>query len=465
MVLDLGRLPTEYPLAFAPQVGRFYDVQWAAHLVYYFVHVVLGLEWLILINAALVTIPVGFVLLAAWCATRHAGASLSAALLTTLLAATSFQPRAQVLAFALFAASLYVGGSWSWSPRSRLLALAVIQVAWANVHGSFFLGPLTTLVGLVGAIPDYWRSALGREALGSDRLYFLSGALVVQLVASLCTPYGADIVRYAREVVFDPTVRGYVEEYLPPTLGTLTGALFYGAVGIAAVLMLVTWRRLRVSEALFVAGFTLFGMLAVRNVVWWGIAVAPLLAVWLARAGERTRRALPEPPGIAAQPGRYDSRGKRVIDGAFIALLLAIVFSLLPWVKPHNPLLAAPDRQLVSSEEPERATVFLRTANLGSRLFTAQVWGAYASWELWPHYSVMVGTLIEIHPPGVWADYLAITQGSDVWRERLDLYGVETLMLSVSEQQRLLRRVRADTGWREVYADDQSAVFGRVRER
>ena len=70
---------------------------------------------------------------------------------------------------------------------------------------------------------------------------------------------------------------------------------------------------------------------------------------------------------------------------------------------------------------------------------------------------VAVDSRIELFPTGVWADYLAITQGSAGWEEVLATWDPQLIVASdPAFAERLI-----DVGWTERYADEDGILLAR----
>jgi hypothetical protein len=83
-----------------------------------------------------------------------------------------------MFAFVLFAATTWIVATAPRNPK-RLWVLPILAIAWANLHGSFFLIPL--LLGLTWLENVRRRPALARTALA---------AALASLVTVAVNPYG-----------------------------------------------------------------------------------------------------------------------------------------------------------------------------------------------------------------------------------------------------------------------------------
>ncbi|HQE92266.1 MAG TPA: hypothetical protein PLH19_06235 [Anaerolineae bacterium] len=68
---------------------------------------------------------------------------------------------------------------------------------------------------------------------------------------------------------------------------------------------------------------------------------------------------------------------------------------------------------------------------------------------------------IDLYPLDLWLDYIRISVAAPGWDERLESYGVRTLMLSPQTQAGLVAAARASGRWRVVYEDTASVILVR----
>jgi hypothetical protein len=238
---------------------RWVDQQWAGQLLLYEVAAHSGV-----LAAALFGIAcIGVALLIAAFAARRMGASARStaigAALPMLTAPWSAQLRAQTVALPLFVAVFALLAADSRRPGRRVLLTLPLLVVWANLHGSVALG-----AGLVSVYAlTLLRRAPGRGAL------LLAGAIVTPLAS----PYSLDLVGYYRVMLLHPPLATYVSEWQPPAFGALTAIFFVTALGSAAL-----WgahrKRLTVFEQWATVVLLVVSLLAVRNVIWFGLALA-----------------------------------------------------------------------------------------------------------------------------------------------------------------------------------------------
>jgi hypothetical protein len=184
-----------------------------------------------------------------------------------LVAAPGLALRPQLLGLACFAVVLAIV-AWRHRLPLALWLVPLIMVAWANVHGSFFVG--WAALGL----------ALLEDFLSRRRLTLVLAVVTgLSVVATLLTPFGFDAWVYVMELSSNPVVSALVSEWQATDLGSVDGLLFYSSVAAVLALLLYRGRVISWLQVLWLAGFVLLGLRAVRGVVWWALAATPVVSI------------------------------------------------------------------------------------------------------------------------------------------------------------------------------------------
>ena len=306
-----------------------------------------------------------------------------------LIAAPAMALRPQLFGMALFAVVLLVVSDRRAHP-ARCWLIPVIVLAWANLHGSFFLGPL--VVGLA------WIADVRDRVPQPHRL--LAVALVSALAACV-TPFGPAVWTYAASLSVDPFVTQRISEWQRTSLGDPAGVIY--AVSVVAVLALLYLRRAAVRLPMLL---WLGGLRADRRCTrsgaspggdwrssrsWrpWPPAGLPSgRPVALGTEDDATAQRRPR-RGPDRDRGRVRSHlaGGRSGDGAPVGLL---------------------------TDAPPGVTAAVRgVAHPGDHLFAPQPWGSWFEFAT-PDLPVAVDSRIELFPAAVWADYDSVIVGS--WR-------------------------------------------------
>jgi hypothetical protein len=375
-ILAARALPVADTWTFTVWGTRWVDQQWLAQVKLAAGYAVGGWELLAVLRAGLVAFATGVLVAVA----RERGASPRTAAVLSLAAFTLAAPalalRPQLFGIALFAVLLWLIAVRARSPRLYLLA-PVIVALWANVHGSFVLGP--ALMGYA------WLSDVAAKRPARVSLWIL----VLGTLATLVNPYLAGAWLYAASIGANPAIAGQVSEWQRTMPFAMPGVLFYPSVVVTLMLMLRRRDLVRWPDWVLVAAMGLMGAWAVRGVAWWACVMVFVLAGVLA----------------SERPARV--RRASAVNGLMaIALGLAIVVAL-PWWRPPDPLTGRTG--LLSYAPTGLATKVAELAGTGARVVVPQTWGSWFEWAA-PDQAYFIDSRFELFPAAVWADYAALQE-------------------------------------------------------
>ena len=418
MLLDTGQIPTTDTWTFTAPGASWLNQQWGAQAIFAVVYRLAGWTGLTLLRAALIGVTFGCLFVAC----RRRGLDVRRAAWLTLaafiVAAVALALRPQLLGMALLAVTLLLVVERRAHPRAVWL-VPVIVVIWANVHGSFFLGPV--VLGLA------WLEDVHDRVPGRHRLL---GVAVAAAVAALVNPFGPGVWAYAAGLSTNSFVTSRITEWQPTTLRTIPGMLFFGSAALVAVLLARRGRATSWPTLAWLAVFAAIGTYAIRGVAWWplgaAVAVAGLLAASPTAAPARTRLERSSP-----------------INLVLVGLIALVCVVLVPIWRPTDNRLGAPAG--VVGDAPGGITEALRKAvRPGDRILNPQPWGSWFEFAL-PQATVALDSRIEVFPAGVWDDYDTVQRGIDGWQDVLARWS-PTFIVATDDDDAFVERLTA-AGW------------------
>ncbi len=455
-ILATGHIPAVDTLSFTA-TGRPYTywVYWLMEAALYLFYSIGGPALVILVHSLSITAAYGLLL---HLCRREAGAwrpAVPCVLFAAAQGVNDWNVRPQAIAFPLAALVLWAiyenrrSLRWRW-----LIILPVSLLIWVNSHPSFVIGLMLLGVWLLSESIAI-RQRLLRPAL----------AMMASGVACLFNPRGPGIITYLGSMSQSPVIQNLVWEWRPPSFDTLHGSIFLTCLLLSAVILALSPRRPDLFQVLTFFAFAGLGLKTSRGIVWFGMVMAPVLAGHLAALIDQARHPLQKTPRLSRH-GRLSalppSTGSLALNYFLAGAIVSGVLLSLPWFKD---LLLFPENKagLISSETPVEATRFLLKEQWPGKLFHAQAFGSYLIWAAQPDYPVFVDPRIELYPPRIWLDYLSISEAQCDWEQRLEQYGVNTLMLNPKEQSALVRAASESPNWKQVYQDPYAVIFVRVR--
>lgn len=432
-MLDTRAIPSIDTWTFTAAGLPWLDQQWVAQVVFAGAERLGGWTALVLLRATLVGLTFGILVVIG---RRRGLDAMTAALLSLtafVVSAATLALRPQLLGMVCFALVLLLVTDRRAHPR-RLWLVPLVVLVWANLHGSFFLGPL--VVGLAWLEDVYDRVARPNRTLA---------VALVSAAAACITPFGARVWSYALGLSTNRAVTASVSEWQPTSLRDVVGILFFGSALGVVVLIARRGRATPWPTLAWLGTFFLIGLYAQRGVAWWPLAAVAAIAGTL----------VVSLPGGSARD-RSPVLIRRMNVGVAIMLVLAMVV-LLPTWRPTDPATGVANG--VVAHAPPGVTAALRaSAKPGDRVFNPQRWGSWFEYAL-PELQVAVDSRIELFPAEVWDSYRRVLAGVDGWQAQLEAWDVAFVVLDAPDEATQARFERS--GWAVFHADTDGVVLVR----
>jgi hypothetical protein len=396
-----------------------------------------------------------------------------------MLAVGSFygnMQRPQVFGEVLFAALLLALSRPVLSRRALLLVPAGF-VLWANLHGSYAVGLLLLgmfLLGRIISLRGEGRGARGEKEEPSPlvprlttivndaqvRRLFLAG-LGSTIAIALLNPHGPWLFLHTLRFTQNPNIAS-MAEWQPLEFQWEIGPQWgYGLLCIVVIAtQILSPRLLSPTSLLLCASFGILPLIQRRMLGWWLVLVPWIVLPEWAELGRRI--------GWPWLHYRSQANGAKTLMAAGL-LLLAFVLSpsakMLRGGQPRplqvslssgTPWQLAAQLTAETNDKPfypELADALKRGYPKGhfyGRIFTSETQGDYLLWALPPDYPVLIYTHLHLFPPQHLQDCLTVLLTESGWREILDRYGVNLVVVEVEGHPRLAEALKGDADWRIV---------------
>lgn len=430
-MLASGAIPSIDTWTFTAQGFLWYDQQWGAQLILSLTERIGGWTGLVVLRAVLTGIIFGCLLLIALGRGMKARSATLLVLVAFVVVAPAMALRPQLLGMLCFALVLLLIERRRRHPRGIWLVPVIVAV-WANLHGSFFLGPLA--LGLAWLADVHDRAPVARSVML---------VTIVSIVSACLTPAGPSVWLYAVGLSVDPSVTGRITEWRPTSMRTPPGIAFFASV--AAVTVLIARRVAAVPwpTLLWLGVFVAIGLYAERGIAWWVLAAVGPVAGMVAPASV---------PRL-----RHDPVPIRRANATLVALLVVAGVVMLPWWRPIDPGTRAPIGVLVDA--PSGITATLRAMASGDdRILNHQAWGSWLGYAI-PQSLIAIDSRIEFYPPEVWDRYDRVMAGVEGWQDQVQAWGITLVVLDAGAAATRDRFLAA--GWHAVYEDGDGVIMTR----
>ncbi|MGD9250602.1 MAG: hypothetical protein PVG19_05235 [Desulfobacterales bacterium] len=381
-------------------------------------------------------------------ASKHYALSLS--IPAVLLTEWAWLARPQVWSFLFFAVFIvFIERYRNRKLNNAIFFLAPLMILWCNLHAGAILAFPLLGAYLVGEGLDL---VLKRSKLSGAAFKKFIGLFIIITAVTVITPYGPYVLKSLYSHVFAVKTGNLG----PVALKNLDWKrmtfqefpLFYYAIGLTGLILLINWKRVAISHLILLAGLAYMGLNQGRQIVLFFFGIAALLPMYV----ETVFRWLLE---------KLNPKPRLMLAGAGVTCLCVVVFLLSMNVFQKKGLF---DTGLKAWRFPTKAASFIKTQALPSNIYNSYEWGGYLAWELFPAYQVFWdarNTSFKTMRVGA-----QIANGDPGWDEHLDSYQIQTLIimpciLSDGRRYAIIDRLLKTSAFSLVYADHNALVFVR----
>jgi hypothetical protein len=361
---------------------------------------------------------------------------------------------------------LFVVVFWALLERARegrtrlLFFLPLLTALWTNIHGAFFIGIIfigcyaagETVRWLVERDRDEARAALARGRS------FLIAALA-SAAATFVNPYTYHLHAHVAGFLRRTDQLKHISEFQSTNFQSILAPWYEPMLLAGAVAVAWSLYRKRFAHAFLVAGWLHLALFAVRNLPIYLIVAAPVVATTLYELLQRLRDAVLTPWVARAVKGfdefalgfsSLDSQRRVYAASAAGFLAVGVLF--------YSPAPPPKFRAEYSSKQyPVEALNTIRGAEFSKSVFTADDWGDYLIYRLYPKIRVFVDGRFDLYGQRFTEKYIDLMKGRSGWDRTLEQYGVDTVLLPVDTP--LAGVLKECRRWRVVHDDGTAIVF------
>jgi hypothetical protein len=464
-IVETGHVPHSDPFSFTRAGHAWISHEWLSEAMFYELWKHGGAAAPIVFSA--IVTAAGFMLLYLRClrygATRYWAAAATA--FGALASAPSWGVRPQMFTFTL--ASLLLWLTEGGEDRPRLLFwIPPLFLLWLNLHAGFALGPALLLAYGIGLLLE---TAVGNTPWREARPIFLRVLLLLLACAALVpfNPSGAQLYRYPFDTLRSPGMRSLIGEWHSPDFHEWLYRPFL-LVWLLLLTALASGRSRPKGRVIVPLLLTSFAALdAVRHIPIFVLLAIPVMAAALPAAVVNPELLWPPKTaelrsawtGEGARPHTSGSSRFRPLFNRVVVILMA-VFALVKWVG-----LARNQDAREAEQFPQRAVAFLRArapnpGEFSSNIFVYYDWGGYAIWKLYPEYRVFVDGRADLYGDDLLRQFKTAVQLHTGWREVLDRWKVETVLLPPSCA--LAQALLLDPNWYVAFSDSKAILLLRT---
>lgn len=318
-----------------------------------------------------------------------------------------------------------------------------LTVLWVNLHAEFALGIALIALFFIGTALD-WIFGFRPWAEAASSLRNLALALGFCLALVPLNPYGTKMYLYPWHTLSSTAMAAYIQEWMSPDFHKMMYLPFLLMV-LALLAAAATSRlRLRPRDILLVSVMLFAGLRSVRHIPIFAIVAAPILG--------RLVQSLLEQRNIHLSDRTPAANGKVTVNAAIFAGFVIFVALWVRSVIQREPRAEA-------ENFPAQAISFLAQHQLPGPLFNHYNWGGYLIWKLYPRYEVFADGRADVYGDQFLDDLAEIYFVRDHWRQKFEAWPIRTVIVPPNAP--LIAALRLQSGWKQVYADQQAIILER----
>ncbi|MGC8792019.1 MAG: hypothetical protein ACP5U2_01350 [Bryobacteraceae bacterium] len=343
--------------------------------------------------------------------------------------------------------------------RFRQAALIGLGSAlWANLHGSFLLGPL---IGMIYAVGHSLRSRIWQETAAESRrrVRWLLCATAVSLLGTLLNPYGWRLHAHVFAYLSDSQLLARIGEFQSFNFHAEGAGQIMLAVGLAGLGASVALGQRRVAHFLLVSLLLATALRMARGLPLLALAGLPLANGAIASAlrgavsGAELREGLRRGLRGALE---YSARLRSLEAGRHGALLaLALALAALWWLRTLAEVARA---GFPADQFPVAAAAVVEKLPPSARLLSTDKFGGYLIYRFAGARKVFFDGRSDFYGAEFLKQYGRLMQARPGWRRILESYSLTHALLPVDYP---LREALESAGWRLLYADRVAVLLQR----
>jgi hypothetical protein len=324
-----------------------------------------------------------------------------------------------------------------------LWLLPALSCLWANVHGSFLLGPALLLVFATGE----WLS--GSDHAKAGRNFVL--AALASLLATLVNPFGWHVHQHIFAYLRNSYLMDHISEFRSFSFhapGALYVELF---LMLAAAGTFLLFRQKAYGPGLLSLALMHMALYSARHLPTYAVLMTPLFCA----AISRELRLQPRFARLSGYSERLLAMDRKVVGA--VPAALAVVLLLVVLQQQARAGAVGFDRH----KFPVAAANFLAGHDAPARrIFARDYWGGYLISRFEGRVKVFVDGRSDFYGEDWLETYAQINEVKPGWDKLLDAFQLDTVLVPPSHP--LASALRARSGWRTAYADAVAVVFERM---
>jgi hypothetical protein len=439
-ILDHGHIPTTDPFSFTKPGERWFAFQWLTGVVFAGLNRTVGLKGIVLLCGVVIAL---FLTVLARDMVQRGVNGLIALLLVMFGASASmihFHARPHLFTLLFLVLANFLIARDRERPSWRIWLLPPLMVLWVNMHSGF-----PALLAVLGIL------AVGC-ALSQDwpRTKRYGSVLAACAVATLINPNGIALHVHVAKFLNSPWAMANINEYQSPVFRSEALYCYMGILFLALMACGRHFARREWTECLWILFFAAGSLVSARHIPLFIATALPLVGLALNELWIKLTAGQPASsvPGVLAEMSEKATGNLQPVSvwTAVVVVCVALFANSKNW-----------PTDLSAKFFPVSLVHDFAGDLVSSRVFTTDQWGDYLLWTGYPKQKVFMDGRSDFYGDAIGRDYLTILEARPGWREALERYKVN--MILVPPETPLIDLLSYNPGWRVLHRDDQAVLL------
>ncbi len=441
-ILSTGAVPRVDPFSYTREGREWFAWEWLSDILLAGAHRAAGLTGVALVAAFVIA-------LTAWgsarlCLSLGGNLFLTAGAMVLLLGTTSIHWLARPHVFSWLLALLFLSivEHERQRPGRALYALPLLACLWANLHGSFPLGPAILFIYAIGEWLDR-----GRQGNAGFRF---AAACLASLLATFVNPYGWRLHEHVIMYLDNDYLMNHIAEFRSFSFHS-AGALYVEIFLLVAVLgaLALLWQR-AYGPALLILGMIHISLYSARHLPTAAVLSLPLCVAALTRLAADSGRLRP----LLDYSGRLVAIDRRIWGVVPLVLVLAGTLAGL------SAQAGSGNVGFSNKKFPIAAADFMEQQGLKGRVFAKDQWGGFLIYRFEGRTKVFADGRSDFYGQDFLETYTQVAEAKPGWDSALKRFDVRFVLVPPGNA--LASALQTGSDWKRIYADSVAAVFERV---
>jgi hypothetical protein len=459
-ILRTFRVPFADPYSHSVSGASWTAHEWLAEVLFGLSHRFMGLNGVVLVSTAVITLTFFFLYL--FMLHRRVGAVVAVSF--TILAAWAsmlhWLARPHIFSIPLTLAFVVILDTYQREKVNRLWLLPPLMVLWVNLHGGYVLGLILVVLYTGGnLLRSFTTSDSRKEAQSASKA--LGVTAVATLGATFVNPHGPAILYFPFHLIGRQYIMDNVVEWLSPNFHQYTAFEFMLLLFIAVFAL--SKIRPDVIEGGTALLLTYMALYSVRYVPLLAVVVTPMAATRAGEVFDQLTQPLTSLKLIDTirEIVRKVSLNVTSLETRFVRHLWVYVALTACFLVAANGgrfgKTQAMDYQPDRTTFPVEALDFALNNDIKGNMFNNDGWGGYIIYKSFPRFKVFMDGRSDMYGVPLLKEYVRVATAQIDCEKVLDKYDVTWIIFNANSP---LCQLLAERGnWKLVYADTTANIL------